>query len=689
MKNPFDTTENPFNINQSAEPFDNTKLGIITNTIKGLPQATLDVGKSVLGFLDETFPGVSKAITGIKTGDWQPYTSWFSEKNKKLGEQLKTPEGQFNLTMGFLNPESGESSLIKNSVKNTLEDFFIKETKPTKIKPVLEELGHPPDAIEQTATRLSKAKDAKTVQSILNPSPVDKLTQAIKEAEPLRGEIEMAQSTERAKRFSKAAEAQAQGGEQGYFAGLSKLKGALIEKPPEFTAPRDTLPKEGIDSLYTAIQKSPTLNFGEQLTAQNGLKKLLDGHVPVPSELKVLEDVFGSDVVKAIYDKRPLSQKIWDVTGEIVADIPRALQTTLDMSATFRQAAVLGLKHPIRFTEAFGNSFKSMISNNYFEKALDEMKLQPEFRVAKDANLRLSDPRKLFGGREEYFLSNLAEKIPVIGKIVKGSNRAYVGMVNSLRYNVFNDLAKSMTITGEASEKNLKALADFVNTATGSGSLGSLEKHATLLSKILYAPRFISSKVQFMNPIWYAKQPKVVRMEALKTFGAFVGTVSSVISLAKLGGADVETDWRSSNFGKMKVGNTYYDLTNGFGQYIRLFGQSVTNEKKTGSGKIEEFGTNKPFSETRLDNLTRVIRGKLAPAWAGIANLYSGKDVVGNPVTLKSTFLDQVTPLYAQDLYDALKDRGAEALLQVGLPSFFGISTQTFKDKKASNPFNL
>lgn len=678
---------NPFNIQttQSQNPFDSTPLGIAVNTVTGLPKAAVQVGTGILGFLNKTFPGLSTAVYGLKTGDWKPYVN--SSKNLP---NLRNRKELITTTIGSIDPLHGKGKVLRNAVKDTLENFFIKETKPKVIQKVLEEMGHPSISVKTTAKELAKSKTAQEVRSILNPTPIKVLTQAIAESKPLRGEIETLQSAERAKRFAAASQAQTKvGGEQGYFAGLSKLKGALLEKPPEFTPPRNLLPKEGIDTLFTAIQKNPVLNTGEQLTAQNGLKKLLDGHVPVPSELKVLEEVFGSDVVRAIYDKRPLGKKIWDVVGEVVADIPRALQTTLDMSATFRQASVLGLSHPIRFTQAFAKSFRSMISKNYFEKALDTMKLTPEYKVASDAGLRLSDPRKLFGGREEYFLSNLAEKIPGIGKIVQGANRAYVGMLNTLRFSVFNDITASFKQTGLASEKNIKSLADFINTASGSGGLGALEKHATLLSKVLYAPRFISSKIQFMNPVWYAKQPAPVRKEALKTFGTYVGTVTSIITLAKMGGADVETDWRSSNYGKMKVGNTYYDLTNGFGQYIRLFGQSITNEKKTGKGNIEEYGTNKPFSETRLDNLARVGRGKLAPFLSALGNLYAGKNVVGEPVTIKSTLIDQVTPLYVQDLVEALNDRGAEALFSVGLPAFFGISTQTFNNQsKTTNPFN-
>lgn len=510
------------------------------------------------------------------------------------------------------------------------------------------------------------------------------LTRSIREAAPVRSEVETLQSAERARRFGVAERAQSSvGGQQGYFSGLSKLKGELVEKPPTFTPLKDVLKPKQIDELFTSVQQHPQLNFTEKLTAQRGLAKLLDGHAPVPSELQQMEEVFGSDVIRAIFDKRPLSKKVWDLAGEIFADVPRALKTTLDMSNTLRQSAVLGTRHPIRFTQAFGQSFKQMISKNSFEKALDTMKNSPEFRVAKDAGLALSDPRKLFGQREEYFLSNLADKIPFVGKFVQASNRAYVGMSNSLRFSVFNDLAHSMGEAGQASASNLKSLADFVNTATGRGSLGALERHAQLLSKIFFAPRYVMSRLQFFNPAWYAKMPPPVRKEALRTAASYVGTVSTLVTLLRMGGADVETDVRSTDFGKLKVGNTRYDLTGGFGLYVRLIGQLLSGEKKTTKGDIVELIKKGPFTDSRGTVLGRVARGKLAPLPSVTINLLTGSNVVGEPVTLKSELLDQITPLYLSDVADAMKDRGPEALLDIGLPAFFGVGVQTYDDTKS------
>jgi hypothetical protein len=42
-----------FDGTQTAQPFENTNLGIAVNTVRGLPQGAIKVGASILGFLDK------------------------------------------------------------------------------------------------------------------------------------------------------------------------------------------------------------------------------------------------------------------------------------------------------------------------------------------------------------------------------------------------------------------------------------------------------------------------------------------------------------------------------------------------------------------------------------------------------------------------------------------------------------
>src|SRR3990167_11303153 len=91
-----------------------------------------------------------------------------------------------------------------------------------------------------------------------------------------------------------------------------------------------------------------------------------------------------------------------------------------------------------------------------------------------------------------------------------------------------------------------KSFAGFVNNATGRGDLGKLNRNAQMLNTLFFSPRLIASRFNLLNPVWYARQPALVRNEAIKSFAEFVGIGSSILALAKLAGADVETDPRST-----------------------------------------------------------------------------------------------------------------------------------------------
>ena len=72
----------------------------------------------------------------------------------------------------------------------------------------------------------------------------------------------------------------------------------------------------------------------------------------------------------------------------------------------------------------------------------------------------------------------------------------------------------------------------------------------------------------------------MVRKEAARDLVAFLGIGASVLGLAKMAGAEIETEPTSSDFGKIKIGNTRYDIWAGFQQFAR-FGATLTEHRKT------------------------------------------------------------------------------------------------------------
>lgn len=534
-------------------------------------------------------------------------------------------------------------------------------------------------------------------------SAVSKLISALKEAKPASKELAALQSLERGKRAGAAGAIlkQAQG-EKGYFQALGKLKGPLVPEKPAFeglrTGETPKLGQSDVDELFKKVQQYPELDVYEKINASSGLQKIFNGTIPQPNQLSLLEDIFGNDLITTVMTKRPLGQKIKDIAAEIL-NVPRAIITSFDMSAPLRQGIIFTTTRPKTALGAGQEMFRQAFSQKNFDEWLLNLKKEPIYKLAKDSKLYIAEPYKAAGGlaaKEERFMTNIAERLPGIGQIVKASNRAYTGYLNKIRIDVFKDLSNKFIKQGLDPKTDFKVfndLADFINNATGRGSLPqALNRGAALWNSVFFSPRLIASRANMLNPTWYLKQSPQVRREAIKSFAEFIGLGATVLGIAKAGGAKVELDPRSTDFGKIRVGNIRWDIWGGFQQWVRVFSQLASGERKTAKGEILPLSAKKYPFETRLDVAARFFRGKLAPIPGLALELLEGQKLFGDPLTIDQKILDNSVPLYLQDIKDAMKELGPQALFEVGIPGFFGVGTQTYKEKQKvpkGNRFNF
>lgn len=374
-----------------------------------------------------------------------------------------------------------------------------------------------------------------------------------------------------------------------------------------------------------------------------------------------------------------------------VLNIPRSLMASFDFSAPLRQGLVATTAHPISASKATVEMFKQAFSQKNFDDWLINYKLTDDYKLAHNSELYIADPSNLHNnlqGREEAFMSNLAERIPVVGLGIKASERAYVGYLNKLRSDVFKNGADNLMDQGFTFEKDpekFKAWADFVNNSTGRGKLPGkkLEDAAPVLNSLLFSPRLIASRINLLNLVYYAKMPKEVRIKAVADMAKFIGLATSVLALYSLAGADVEDDPRSSDFGKIRFGNTRYDILGGFQQYIRVASQVITGQKKsTATGKVVDLDPKKFPYQSPGDVLLTFGRNKLSPA-AGIAtDFLTKKDAVGLPITVKNELYTHLTPLQLQGAIDAYKEGGMPKVASTMIPSMFGVGVQIYSSKK-------
>ena len=514
---------------------------------------------------------------------------------------------------------------------------------------------------------------------------VQRVSQALKGAKSTRKQQETLYSQERAKRIARVARAgETTSGEKGFYTQLGQLKGELPKA--EFEAIRNKISQQDIDSLFDLVKNNRLLNEWDKISARQGLAKLFGefgGRVPTESELNLLSRVFPKEFIDTLLEKRALWDKIKEM-GLQVANLPRSIMASFDLSAPLRQGLFF-LGRGKQFFPAFSEMFKSFGSEKAFKEVQEEIVRRPNFELMRESKLAITEMDRVLTQREEQFMSSLAEKIPVLGRVVRASGRAYVAFLNKLRADVFDDLISKAETLGLRPKQNMdlvKEIAAFINAGTGRGSLGSLERSATALNAFFFSPRLMASRLTLLNPYYYVKSDPFVRKEALKSLFSLAGILGTVLGLAKLSGAEVTTDPRNSDFAKIKIGNTRIDPMGGFQQYIRMFSQLITGKYiSSTTGKEYTLGEGyKPL--TRFDIILRQIESKEAPVFSFVTDLLRGQDYAGKPIEIPKEVADRFYPMVVSGIVDIAKDN--PNLLPAGLLSVFGVGVQTYEPQRKS-----
>ncbi|RLI67480.1 MAG: hypothetical protein DRP02_14390, partial [Candidatus Gerdarchaeota archaeon] len=521
----------------------------------------------------------------------------------------------------------------------------------------------------------------KPPSSLSDDDLVKQLSEALKKARPLRGVQEKIYSKARAQKLAKMLKAREKlAGEKGFYEELGALKGQLPKV--EFESIRQQFSQEAVDRLFNMVKKNKKLGEWEKINAQIGLSKLLGEKgtaLPTKKEIEHLYQVFGKEFTDTLLSKRPLIEKLTEA-GMQLYNLPRSMMAGVgDLSATLMQNVMFAFRHPVLTAKNFREQLKFFANDKAYKLAIEEIASRPTYDAMKKAKLSLTEVGPFMSKREEKFMSSWAEKIPGIGRLVKASGRAYTGFLNKMRADVFDQIYNSYADMGGniADERFLKSLGEFINAATGRGSLGKLERAAPVLTQGLFSARKLAATLNLINPAFYIKAHPTIRKEALKTWLSFLGGGMTVLGLAKLAGADVGTDPTSADFGKIKIGNTRLNI---FGQYqqIAVLLARLLKGYATSSvtGKRLTLGEGyKPLTRTEL--IGRFFEMKQHPKLSLIKGALSGQTSLGQPFQLAPELLNRFTPMLLSDAYDLYQEHGPKGLLAL-MPAALGVSVQTY-----------
>lgn len=394
--------------------------------------------------------------------------------------------------------------------------------------------------------------------------------------------------------------------------------------------------------------------------------------------------------------------------GEGVAqyiNIPRAIMSSADLSAPLRQGIVfIGYKE---YWKSFAKMFSYLGSNGKanYDLVMKKIATHPNYELMLKGRLQFSSLDGELSAREEDFQTEIARNIPLFGKVVKGSEQAYAGFLNKLRADMFNRLVEDYRKAGiEPDEDMLKGIGKFINAGTGRAELPEfLRPSSTILNATFFSARLMHSRVQMLNPAFYASLPPKVRIEAGKSmlkFGSIALLVNGALN-ALFPEVETELDPRSSDFMKVKVGNTRFDLGGGFNQYLTLaartaswlynqsleFGERIGGidttdyriaNRKTSGGDFSEFGAEKMTQDTYLSVLGDFFRSKLSPQTSYVVDAMAEKDYIGRPFTLEGSLASRLVPMTASSLYEAYNQDSPVPMPVIFTAALFGVGVNTY-----------
>lgn len=422
------------------------------------------------------------------------------------------------------------------------------------------------------------------------------------------------------------------------------------------------------------------------------------------TELKTKEFQLKKQVELELYKLQRMNRTNWEKTKEIgvdVANVPRVLLATADLSMPLRQGLPLGSAYPTMAFDAFKEMHKMAINDNYFKERMTQIEMSPNARVYEKMGIDFtgvgSDLVQLAKREESFIAAHLLNKVPGLKQITQFSERGAVGYLNVLRQNVGDWQIKLMMEKGMTPENSLKAYQDvgkLINWGTGRSDLGWMERAPGVLNAIMFSPRNFVAKLHLMNPLEYIKLEPQARKLLMREQVATLAQGIMFLNLMKLNGAKVETDPRSADFAKARFGDTRIDMFGGMQQNTVLIARLVygilgKEAVKSTTGKLYKLdGKQFPFT-TKLDLFLKFMRSKASPQGTVVIDYLAGKDMTGNEFgqDIQQEAINRFLPMVWQDGIDAQKSIGWGAL-GTTLLGFYGAGTQTYKMRPAKSSGN-
>jgi hypothetical protein len=361
-----------------------------------------------------------------------------------------------------------------------------------------------------------------------------------------------------------------------------------------------------------------------------------------------------------------------------LAGISKTMKATWDMSNLFRQSLKVFWSTPKTWFKNAGLMIRDVVKTAGHQDMMDEINASiyshPQYGEMVKDKLDVSTVE------EEMVGSSAIQEIPILGWLQKISDVSYTGMSYRNRIALYEHYSAMAKRLGHKETTGL-GIGRVANAMTGRSTLGPLEGSAETINKFFFAPRLLTSHLRFLTAhIGDQQVSGMMKKEAAKNLLKNIAGMATIYALNGIFNPEGhEEDPRSTDFGKIKIGNTRFDYSGGMGSIVVLAARQFTGyTKRSTTGVVKKLDTFEYGAEDRLDVLYNYFENKWAPLTSQIKEIALGRTFDGEKTTPGSVFKGLFIPIIVETGFEDRTDPYAADTMLAVIAEGVGINVTTY-----------
>jgi len=252
---------------------------------------------------------------------------------------------------------------------------------------------------------------------------------------------------------------------------------------------------------------------------------------------------------------------------------------------------------------------------------------------------------------EEAFPSSLPAKIPLIGRLFKASESAYNGAALRMRADLADLYIKQYEDMGGVSLKE-SGLGRLINSMTGRGHVNLTPGQSRFFNSTLFSIKWVKANLDLLSlyQLDSKMDPKIRKQAAMNALKPILLIAVTLGIFKLLDPESVEDDPRSTDFGKIKIGDYKINISLGVGALFTVAARLASKSIKTSRGRVKRIGTGKFGDVGIYDLITGYFDGRLSPIARNLKDIWSQETFNGEKVSVGGIIKNMTVPIPAQNV---------------------------------------